>query len=171
MFYNSFIRIPIGAIAGGIYLLCIRHALIYRFQDFIGTREFLVALKKTEDALDFVRRVMNAPINRIAVEQPMSCVSSRIRKFDQAIQPYDFGEDASKTTWLWLKNLPLLIPTLRIPGRKVMYKDKERERWSNQTDSGQNRLAPSPTRARDRAKTYQGIADAMAKQWGWELSI
>ena len=121
--------------------------------------------EKTEAALTFVRQLMGIPIPRVAIEQPMSCVSSRIRKFYQAIQPYDFGEDASKTTWLWLKNLPLLVPTLHIPGRKVIHKGKLVERWSNQTDSGQNRLAPSPTRARDRAKTYQGIADAMAEQW------
>ena len=80
----------------------------------------------------------------------------------QYIQPYQFGENASKKTGLTLKGLPDLIPTKRVKGRFV----NGIERWDNQTDSGQNRLTPSPTRARDRAKTYQGIAEAMAEQWG-----
>ena len=80
----------------------------------------------------------------------------------QYIQPYDFGDDASKKTGLTLHNLPKLIPTKRISGRMV----NGVERWSNQTDSGQNKLGPSDTRTRDRSKTYQGIADAMASQWG-----
>jgi len=80
----------------------------------------------------------------------------------QYIQPYEFGEDASKKTGLTLHGLPKLISTKRIQGRLV----DGVERWDNQTDSGQNKLAPSPTRSRERGKTYQGIADAMADQWG-----
>jgi hypothetical protein len=118
--------------------------------------------EKTESALALVRRLMDAPVKRICIENPVSCISSRIRKPDQIIQPYQFGHDASKATCLWLKGLPPLRPTKFIEPRIVNGKN----RWANQTDSGQNKLGPSPTRAMDRAKTYQGIADAMAKQWG-----
>jgi len=116
----------------------------------------------TEDALNFVRLLMNAPIAKIAIENPVSIISTRIRKPDQTIQPYQYGEDASKKTCLWLKGLPHLIPTKFVEPRIVDGKS----RWSNQTDSGQNRLAPSADRWRLRSKTYQGIADAMAAQWG-----
>lgn len=118
--------------------------------------------KLTEDALAFARLLMDAPIDRIAIENPVSIISSRIRKPDQIIQPYEFGHDASKKTCLWLKNLPLLRPTEYVEPRVV---DGKR-RWSNQTDSGQNKLAPSADRWKLRSKTYQGIADAMAQQWG-----
>lgn len=91
------------------------------------------------------------------------------RPYDQSIQPYDFGEDASKRTCLWLTGLPLLVPTARFPGRMVMYKGKLVERWSNQTDSGQNRLGPSETRHIERARTYPGIARAKAAQWGMQV--
>ena len=117
--------------------------------------------KLTEDALDFVRLFMNAPIDRIAIENPISVISSRIRKPDQIIQPYQFGHDASKKTCLWLKNLPLLYPTKIINPRMVDGK----KRWSNQTDSGQNQLPPSKDRWKLRSKTYEGIAKAMANQW------
>jgi hypothetical protein len=117
-------------------------------------------------ALQFFRLMLDAPIPQICVENPIGITSSRIARPTQTIQPYDFGEDASKKTGLWLKGLPLLQPTKRIPGRMVIWKGKVRERWANQTDSGQNRLGPSPTRAADRARTYRGIADAMAGQWG-----
>lgn len=118
--------------------------------------------KLTEDALDFVRTLMNAPIKRICIENPVSVISSRIRKSDQVIHPYQFGHDASKSTCLWLKNLPLLKPTQFIEPRMVNGK----KRWGNQTDSGQNKLGPSDTRWKERSKTYEGIALAMAKQWG-----
>lgn len=118
------------------------------------------------EALDFVRLLMAAPIPRIAIENPIGAISSAIRKPDQIIQPYDFGDDASKGTCLWLKGLPLLNQTKRINGRIVIHNGKRVERWSNQTDSGQNKLSPSADRAMDRAKTYQGWADAMASQWG-----
>ena len=117
---------------------------------------------KTEEALDFVRTLMSAPIERIAVENPVSCISSRIRKPDQIIQPYEFGEDASKKTCLWLKNLNLLTPTQMVAPRLVDGKP----RWSNQTDSGQNRLGPSEDRWKERSRTFAGVAKAMAEQWG-----
>jgi hypothetical protein len=112
----------------------------------------------TEDALSFVRKLMDAPIERIAIENPISVISSRIRKPDQIIQPWWFGDDASKKTCLWLKNLPKLTPTAMLPGN-------EKTRRANQTATGQNKLAPSKNRWKIRSKTYQGIADAMSKQW------
>jgi hypothetical protein len=116
----------------------------------------------TEDALTFVRLLMDAPIPKIAIENPISVISSRIRKPDQTVNPYEFGHDASKKTCLWLKNLPLLKPTQVIEPRIV----NGRKRWGNQTDSGQNKLPPSDDRWKIRSETYQGIADAMAHQWG-----
>lgn len=113
----------------------------------------------TEDALDFVKALMAAPIERIAVENPISVISSRIRKPDQIIQPWMFGHDASKKTCLWLKNLPLLLPTDMLPG-------DAKTRRANQTASGQNKLPPSKDRWKIRSETYKGIADAMAAQWG-----
>lgn len=116
----------------------------------------------TEDALAFVRLLLDAPIERIALENPISVISSRIRKPDQIITPYMFGHDASKKTCLWLKNLPPLMPTSMVEPRIVNGK----KRWGNQTDSGQNKLPPSDDRWKIRSETYQGIADAMANQWG-----
>lgn len=113
----------------------------------------------TEEALDFVRMLMNADVPRIAVENPVSCISTRIRKPDQVIQPWWFGEDASKKTCLWLKNLPLLRETNRLPG-------DDKTRRANQTESGQNKLAPSLDRWKERSRTYEGIAKACAAQWG-----
>ena len=118
--------------------------------------------KLTEDALDFVQQLMDAPIERIAIENPISVISSRIRKPDQIITPYQFGHDASKKTCLWLKNLPPLKPTQMIEPRIV----NGRKRWGNQTDSGQNKLSPSKDRWKIRSATYEGIANAMAAQWG-----
>lgn len=118
--------------------------------------------EKTEAALAFVRALLNAPVPRIAVENPIGCIGTRIRKADQTIQPHQFGDDASKATCLWLKGLPILTPTDTVPGREV----NGRLRWANQTDSGQNRLAPSADRWKLRSATYPGIAAAMADQWG-----
>ena len=126
------------------------------------TRRGLRDSQLTEDALGFVRLLMNAPIRRIAVENPVSVISSRIRKPDQIIQPWQFGHDASKKTCLWLQNLPALTPTQIIEPRIV----DGRKRWGNQTDSGQNRLPPSADRWKIRSATYTGIAQAMADQWG-----
>lgn len=115
--------------------------------------------QKTEEALNFVLMLMAADIPHIAIENPVSCISSRIRKPDQIIQPWWFGEDASKKTCLWLKGLPPLVETNRLPG-------DGKTRRANQTASGQNKLAPSPDRWKERSRTYEGIANAMAEQWG-----
>ena len=116
----------------------------------------------TESALEFVQMLLDAPIEKIALENPVSVISSRIAKPDQIINPWQYGHDASKKTCLWLKNLPLLVPTNIIEPRMVDGK----KRWGNQTDSGQNRLPPSSDRWKIRSETYRGIADAMAQQWG-----
>jgi hypothetical protein len=116
----------------------------------------------TKQAIEFVEILINAPIFKIAIENPVGCISTKIEKPTQYIQPYDFGEDASKKTCLWLQWIPKLIKTHYIQPRIVNGK----KRWSNQTDSGQNKLGPSETRGADRAITYQGIANAMAEQWG-----
>lgn len=116
----------------------------------------------TDKAIQFAKRLWSAPIEKKAMENSVGVLSTEIRKPDQIIQPYQFGEDASKATCLWLYNLPPLVSTMRYPGRWVNGK----ERWSNQTNSGQNRLPPSEHRSADRARTYQGIANAMAEQWG-----
>jgi hypothetical protein len=121
----------------------------------------------TEDALAFVRLLMDAPIPSIGIENPVSVISSRIRKPDQIIHPWMFGHDASKATCLWLKGLPPLRPTSVVEPRIV----NGRKRWGNQTDSGQNRLSPSPDRWKIRSETYSGVAQAMAEQWGFFLDI
>lgn len=121
--------------------------------------------KLTENALGFVLDLMNAPIKYIALENPIGAISTRIRKPDCIIQPWQFGHPESKTTCLWLKNLPALVPTNILP-------KPASGRWSNMTPSGQNKLGPSPTRWAERSKTYQGIAQAMAKQWSeYALSV
>ena len=102
------------------------------------------------DALAFVRLLMDAPIPRIAVENPVSIISSRIRKPDQIIQPWQFGHGETKATCLWLKNLPKLTPTNIVEGRADRI----------------HKMAPGPNRWKQRSKTYQGIANAFAQQWG-----
>jgi hypothetical protein len=114
--------------------------------------------KLTEDALDFVRSLLGAPCKHIALENPVGAISTRIRKPDCIIHPWQFGHPESKTTCLWLKNLPALVPT------NVLQKPAS-GRWENQCASGQNKLAPSPDRWKERSKTYLGIAAAMAAQW------
>jgi hypothetical protein len=116
----------------------------------------------TEAALEFVRELMYANIKHKAIENPVSIISSRIRKPDQIIHPYQFGHDASKKTCLWLENLPNLVPTQLVEPRIVNGK----LRWANQTNSGQNRLPPSSDRWKIRSTTYKGVAAAMAEQWG-----
>lgn len=111
------------------------------------------------EAFDFFMLLANAPIDRIAMENPVGAVSALWRKPDQIIQPWQFGDDASKATCLWLKNLPLLIPMNELPGGRLA-------RRANQTASGQNRLSPGPDRWKERARTYPGIAAAFAIQWG-----
>jgi hypothetical protein len=120
--------------------------------------------KKTEEALIFIQQLMEAPVPRIALENPVGCISTRIRPSDQTIQPFQFGHPESKATCLWLKNLPPLIPTKILPLPAS-------GRWENQTPSGRNRLGPSPTRGQDRARTYSGIAEAMADQWGGSVKL
>lgn len=117
---------------------------------------------ETEKALAFVSALLSASIPRIALENPRGCISTRIRRPDQTIQPWQFGHDASKTTDLWLVNLPPLVHGAVIAPRMV----DGRPRWANQTDSGQNRLGPSADRWAKRSITYPGIAAAMAEQWG-----
>lgn len=174
---------------------------------------------RTEDALRFVRELLDAPIPRIALENPTGCISTRIRRPEQKIHPWQFGHDASKGTCLWLRGLPKLRHTVIVPPagyRQVIYammlpvceccgeeawcpvheshfadcecigptqdeatyktiegyefatliEPPPRPVWENQTPSGQNKLGPSDTRWMERSRTYQGIADAMADQWG-----
>lgn len=108
--------------------------------------------KKHEQALAilFVRKLLNAPIKKIALENPVSIISSKIRKPDQIIHPWQFGHGEVKATCLWLKNLPKLTPTDIVEGRSAVI----------------HRMAPSADRWKKRSMTYQGIADAMAAQWG-----
>lgn len=115
--------------------------------------------EKTERALQFVRAILAAPIPRIAVENPIGCIGTRIRPADQIVQPWHFGDDASKATCLWLTNLPKLTPVNPLPG-------DNRTRRANQTPSGQNKLGPSADRWKLRSITYPGFAAAMADQWG-----
>jgi len=102
------------------------------------------------EALDFVRLLLNAPVPRIAIENPVSIISTRIRKPDQIIQPWQFGHGETKATCLWLKNLPPLVPTDIVDGREARV----------------HRMPPGPNRWRERSRTFAGIARAMAAQWG-----
>lgn len=122
----------------------------------------------TEKALDFVRALFKLRVPRLCIENPVGRISTAVRKPDQIVQPYQFGDNASKATCLWLRGLPPLRPTQYVPGRVTGYREDGRPivRWANQTDSGQNRLGPSPDRWRKRSRTYPGIAAAMAAQWG-----
>ena len=125
-----------------------------------GARHFAAkrADGRQQAALAFVQLLMDAPIARWCIENPVSIISSQIRKPDQIIQPWQFGHGESKKTCLWLNNLPKLTPTsIRdLPESGV---------WANQTPSGQNKLGPSPDRWKIRSATYKGIAEAMATQW------
>ncbi len=115
-----------------------------------GARWFKEKRDEQEAALEFVWYLLNAPIPRIALENPISVISSRIRKPDQIIQPWMFGHPETKATCLWLKNLPKLVPTNIVEGR----------------DNRVHREPPGPDRWKNRSRTMQGIADAMAEQWG-----
>lgn len=115
-----------------------------------GARWFKGKQAEQAEALDFVRRLFDAPIPRIALENPVSIISSRIRKSDQVIQPWQFGHGETKATCLWLKNLPKLQPTNIVEGREARI-------W---------KMPPGPNRWKERSRTFQGIADAMAAQWG-----
>lgn len=120
-----------------------------------GARWFKDKVQEQKEALSFVELLLNAPIERIALENPISIISSKIRKPDQIIQPWQFGHGETKATCLWLKNLPLLTPTNVVDGR-------ENKVW---------KMPPSADRWKLRSTTYQGIADAMAQQWGKEVAV
>jgi len=125
-----------------------------------GARWFKDKQAEQAEALDFVRLLLAAPIDRIALENPVSIISSKIRKPDQIIQPWMFGHEATKTTCLWLKNLPFLTPTDIVDkgARHVTKSGRSLPDWYN--------LPPSEDRWKIRSKTFQGIANAMADQWG-----
>ena len=130
-----------------------------------NSRNWAAKAQEQDEAVEFVKKLLDAPINKIALENPIGALSTRIRKPDQIIQPYQFGHNASKSTCLWLKNLPPLTPTRYVAPRLVEQNGKLYKRWNNQTDSGQNRLGPSENRWKERSITYAGIARAMAQQW------
>lgn len=117
-----------------------------------GARHF--AAKKAsgvqDEALDFVRKLLEADIPKIALENPISIISSRIRKPDQIIQPWQFGHGETKATCLWLKNLPKLTPTDIVEGREPRV----------------HMMPPGPDRWKERSRTFTGIGAAMADQWG-----
>ncbi len=115
-----------------------------------GARWFKDKQEEQKEALDFVRVLLEAPIEKIALENPVSIISTRIRKPDQIIQPWQFGHGETKKTCLWLKNLPELVPTDVVEGR-------ENRVW---------KLPPSEDRWKKRSITYSGIAEAMVDQWG-----
>jgi len=114
-----------------------------------GARWFKDKKKEQKEALDFIKELMDAPIEKIAIENPIGVISTQIRKPDQIIQPYQFGHGETKATCLWLKNLPKLKPTNMVSGRepRVHHEPPGKDRWKN------------------RSRTYRGIAEAMADQW------
>jgi hypothetical protein len=122
-----------------------------------------------EAILDF-NALWECEIPRVVIENPRGVIATRLGiKPTQVIQPYEFGEDASKATCLWIRGWPKLKPTCRVPGRMVEWprgSGKMMERWGNQTDSNQNKLTPSDNRWAERSKTYPGIAAALAEQLG-----
>ena len=122
-----------------------------------GARHFpeKIADGRQQRALEFVEKLMQAPIPRICIENPISVISTKIRKPDQIIQPWQFGHGEVKATCLWLKNLPLLVPTNIVEGREPKV----------------HRMPPGPDRWKERSRTYQGIANAMAEQWGEQLPV
>lgn len=115
-----------------------------------GSRWFKDKAKEQAEALVFVQTLLDAPIAKIALENPISVISTRIRKPDQIIQPWQFGHGETKATCLWLKGLPPLVPTKVVQGREAKV----------------HRMPPGPNRWKERSRTYQGIALAMAEQWG-----
>jgi hypothetical protein len=115
-----------------------------------GARWWKDKLNEQAEALWFVAQLMGAPIPRIAIENPVSKISTAIRKPDQIVQPWQFGHGETKATCLWLKGLPNLVPTQVVGGREARI----------------HKMSPGPDRWKERSRTYQGIADAMASQWG-----
>jgi hypothetical protein len=128
-----------------------------------GTLVGALRREARKEAVSFCKFLMGAPIKKIAMENPRGHLSSAYRPADQTIQPYQFGNDASKATCLWLKGLPPLKGTKYIKPRITK---GGKERWANQTDGGQNKLPPTKDRWKIRSETYPGIAAAMAQQWG-----
>lgn len=120
------------------------------------------------EAIDFVTALYNSNIPMVAIENPVGVLSREFKEPDQFIQPYEYGDDGSKKTCLWLKGLPTLNPTGLYPPRLAKTKDGRGYafRWGNQTDSGQNKESPGEDRWKIRSTTWQGWADAMASQWG-----
>lgn len=118
-----------------------------------GARWFKDKQAEQHEALEFVRNLLAAPIPRIALENPISVISSKIRKPDQIIQPWMFGHGETKATCLWLKGLPKLQPTNIVDGREARV----------------HRMPPGPNRWKERSRTFTGIAAAMADQWGTSL--
>ena len=119
-----------------------------------GSRWFKNKVKEQAEALEFVRLLMAAPIPRIAIENPISVISSKIRKPDQIIQPWQFGHGETKATCLWLKNLPKLVPTNIVEGREARV----------------HKMPPHPDRWKMRSETLPGVAAAIAAQWGREAT-
>ena len=115
-----------------------------------GARWFKDKQNEQLEALQFVETLMSAPIDRICIENPISIISSRVRKPDQIIQPWQFGHGETKATCLWLKNLPKLVPTCIVEGREARV----------------HKMPPGPDRWKERSRTFAGIAEAMAQQWG-----
>lgn len=115
-----------------------------------GARWFKDKQTEQAEALAFVRTLLDAPIERIALENPVSIISTKIRKPSQVIQPWQFGHGEVKATCLWLKNLPLLTPTNIVEGREARV----------------HRMPPGPDRWKERSRTFPGIAEAFADQWG-----
>jgi hypothetical protein len=118
----------------------------------------------TQDALDLVLELLDAPIEKIAIENPIGRISTAIQPPDQVIQPYQFGHNASKSTCLWLLGLPQLVPTRRV--QPMWFTEKGHARYANQTPQGQDKTGPRADRWKLRSLTYPGIARAMAQQWG-----
>ena len=142
----------------------------------IPGRDFL-----TKEAIKFALRLVYAQIPKICIENPIGILSTKYRKPDQIIQPWMFGHPESKATCLWLKGLPKLVPTDIVNFKKYRCKcgnifetelgkygccdSPAKPLWDNQTKSGQNKMPPSDHRAKDRSRTYSGIAKAMSEQW------
>ena len=119
-----------------------------------GARWFAEKAEEQAAALEFVRALMSAPIPRIAIENPVSVISSHIRRPDQIIQPWQFGHGETKATCLWLKGLPLLVPTRIVDGR----------------ENRVHRMPPGPDRWKKRSRTFPSITDAMAEQWSTAIT-
>jgi site-specific DNA-cytosine methylase len=115
-----------------------------------GARWFKDKIPEQKKALDFVKMLMDVPCDKIAIENPIGVISTKIRKPDQIIQPWQFGHGETKATCLWLKGLPKLTPTNIVEGREPRI----------------HKMPPSKNRGKERSRTYQGIAQAMANQWG-----